>query len=68
MEAMLRAMPLFLPLAIVQVGLLVVALRMIFAQKYFPVGNQMLWIFIVVLFSFFGPILYFIFGREQSTR
>ena len=53
------------PLLVVQFILLVVALvdlRKIHATN----GPKILWVFIILFVSLFGPIAYFIVGRKQS--
>ena len=31
-------------------------------------SNKLIWVLVVLLFPFFGPILYFIFGPKQKIR
>lgn len=53
------------PLLVVQFILLIVALvdlRKIHATN----GPKILWVFIILFVSLFGPIAYFIVGRKQS--
>ncbi|MFJ7738310.1 PLDc N-terminal domain-containing protein [Lysinibacillus sp. NPDC097287] len=53
------------PLLVVQFILLIVALvdlRKIHATN----GPKILWVFIIIFVSLFGPIAYFIVGRKQT--
>ncbi|NOU62210.1 PLD nuclease N-terminal domain-containing protein [Marinifilum caeruleilacunae] len=34
----------------------------------FTNNNKLIWVLVVLLFPFFGPILYFIFGLKQKIR
>ena len=55
---------LILPLIVLQFILMVVALIDVIRHQRTN-GPFIMWIFIIVLVSFLGPILYFIFGRRQ---
>lgn len=54
-----------LPLIILQFGLMIAALVHIFKHENYKIGNRIIWIFVVVLLNFIGPILYFTIGREK---
>ena len=53
---------LLIPLALLELGLLVWALVDI-ARRPRVRGNKVVWILVVVLVNIIGPIIYFIFGR-----
>jgi hypothetical protein len=55
---------LILPLVVLQFILMVVALIDVIRHQRTN-GPFIMWIFIIVLGNFLGPILYFIFGRRQ---
>lgn len=56
---------LILPIIVLQFILMLVALVDVIRHQRTN-GPFIMWIFIIVLFSLIGPILYFIFGRRQA--
>ena len=56
---------LILPILVLQLILMVVALVDVIRHQRTN-GPFIMWIFIILLVSIFGPILYFIFGRKQE--
>ncbi|MCL2482100.1 MAG: PLD nuclease N-terminal domain-containing protein [Propionibacteriaceae bacterium] len=59
-------LPIIIPLAIIEVGLMVAALIHIFSHKKYRFGNRWVWVVISVLFNLIGPILYFAVGRGET--
>jgi len=59
-------LPLIIPLAIIELGLMVAALVHIFTHKKYKVGNRLVWVIVSVLITTIGPILYFIVGRADG--
>jgi len=59
-------LPLIIPLALIQLGLMVAALIHIFRHKTYRTGNRLLWILLSVLVNTIGPILYFTIGRGDE--
>ena len=60
-------LPLLIPLVIVQFSLLGYSLFHIFRHKSYKHGNRAIWLVVVLVgMNFIGPILYFIFGREEE--
>jgi hypothetical protein len=57
---------LLVPLVLVELGLLGFALYDLAKRKHVRGGSKLLWVIIIVLFEFFGPILYFVLGREEE--
>jgi hypothetical protein len=57
---------LLVPLVLVELGLLGFALYDLVKRKHVRGGNKLLWVIIIVVFEFFGPILYFVLGREEE--
>ncbi|MCL2680217.1 MAG: PLDc N-terminal domain-containing protein [Coriobacteriia bacterium] len=55
-----------IPLAILQIGLMVAALISIFKRDSYRFGNRLFWVLVVLLVSTFGPLLYFFLGRETD--
>jgi hypothetical protein len=62
-----QILPLLIPLLVLQVVLLVIALfDLTRPERRVRGGSKLLWGAIIVLFQFFGPLVYFFFGREES--
>lgn len=60
-------LPFLIPLFIVEVILLIVSLRHIFTHDHYKRGNRTLWVIIVIVgLQLWGPILYFLLGREDN--
>jgi hypothetical protein len=57
---------LLLPLAIVQVGLMVLALVDWARRPRTRYLNRWVWLVIIIIFSTLGPVAYFLLGREEE--
>jgi len=57
---------LLIPLVLVELGLLGFALFDLVKRKRVRGGNKWVWGIIIVVVEFFGPILYFVLGREEE--
>ena len=57
---------LIVPLALVELGLMLFALRDLIRRKRVTGDNKWLWGAIIVLFGILGPIVYFVTGREEE--
>jgi len=57
---------LLIPLVLVELGLLAFALFDLVKRKRVRGGNKWVWGIIIVVVEFFGPILYFVLGREEE--
>jgi len=67
MEQIMEILPFLIPLVIVQFSLLGYTLYHILTHKNYKRGNRTMWLIItLVLMNFVGPILYFIFGKEEA--
>ena len=58
-------LPLLIPLAVIQIGLMVAALIHILKHDHYKTGNRLMWILICVCINTIGPILYFVIGRGE---
>jgi hypothetical protein len=59
-------LPFLIPLIIAELVLLIYTLRHILTHDKFKRGDKVIWLIIVVVgMQFVGPILYFIFGKED---
>ncbi len=60
-------LPFLVPFIIVQFVLLGVTIRHILTHKTYKRGNRTLWLVISIIgMEFIGPVLYFLFGKEDS--
>lgn len=59
-------MPLIIPLVIVQFVLLAVTIVHILKHDTYKRGNRIIWLIVAIVgMEFIGPILYFVFGKED---
>ena len=59
-------MPLIIPLVIVQFVLLAVTIVHILKHDTYKRGNRIIWMIVAIVgMEFIGPILYFVFGKED---
>jgi len=66
MDLLTEYLPFIIPLALIQLGLMVAALIHILRHKTYRTGNRVLWILVSVLVNTIGPILYFAIGRGDE--
>ncbi len=65
MEQLIEYLPLLLPLLIAQFALFGYAYYHILTHTIYKHGTRILWL-LVSLINFIGPILYFVFGKEDT--
>jgi hypothetical protein len=58
--------PFLIPVAVIELGLLIAALVSILRHKTYRAGNRVLWIVLVIVLNIIGPILYFAIGRGEE--
>ncbi len=56
--------PLLIPILILQLGLMIAALIDLIKREKTK-GPKWVWILVIVLVNIFGPIIYFIAGRDE---
>lgn len=67
MDELMGFLPFLIPLVLVQFGLLAYTLHHILTHTNYKSGNRVFWLVIaIVLMSYVGPILYFLFGKEDA--
>lgn len=67
MQQLMEFLPFFIPLIIVQFILLGYTLYHILTHDTYKRGNRVIWLIItIVLMNYVGPILYFVFGKEDA--
>ena len=60
-----QLIPLLIPIALLQLGLMVAALIDL-ARREKTKGPKWVWVLVILLVSLFGPILYFVLGRQDE--
>lgn len=66
MNTIAEILPFLIPLMIVEFALLGYTLWHILTHNTYKRGNRTLWIIVAMIgMNFIGPILYFIFGKED---
>lgn len=53
-----------IPLLLIQVGLIVWALVDLTKRERVKGGSKVVWVLVILIFEFIGPILYLAWGRE----
>lgn len=67
MDEIKELLPFLIPLIIAEVVLLAVTLRHILTHSTYKKGNRTLWVIIAIVgMQFWGPILYFLIGKEEE--
>ena len=66
METLQQYLPFLIPLAIIQLGLLIASLIHIFTHQTYRVGNRVIWVIVCILVNIIGPVLYFAIGKEEE--
>ena len=66
MEKIMEYLPVLIPLALIQFGLMIAALIHILRHDTYRVGNRAMWLIISILLSVIGPVLYFCIGRGDE--
>ncbi|HEY41830.1 MAG TPA: PLDc_N domain-containing protein [Dehalococcoidia bacterium] len=64
-EALKDALPFLIPLAVIELGLMVFALVDLARRQVVKGGQKWPWVLVIVLLGIIGPIFYLLVGREQ---
>lgn len=59
-------LPIFLPLIILELLLMITAVWHILKHPNYRFGNKVLWLLVVVVIQIVGPVAYFVFGRGEN--
>ena len=66
MNEITELLPFLIPLVIAELGLLAYTIYHILTHKTYKRGNRALWIIVAIIgMQFWGPILYFVLGKED---
>jgi hypothetical protein len=66
MDSLMQYLPFLIPLVILQLALMLTALVHVLKHNKYRFGNRVLWVIVVAVFGFVGPILYFTVGRSEE--
>lgn len=67
MEQIMSVLPFLIPLIIVELGLFIFTLCHILIHNTYKRGNRAIWIIVTIIgMQFWGPILYFVLGKEDA--
>ncbi|MCL1873649.1 MAG: PLD nuclease N-terminal domain-containing protein [Clostridiales bacterium] len=61
-------LPVLIPIAIIQLGLMLAALVHAIRHPQSKTGTMAVWIVVIVLLNIIGPVLYFLIGRGEQAE
>jgi hypothetical protein len=64
-QEILPFLPLLIPIFLVQIALIVIALWDLWKREATR-GPKWLWVLVILMVNFIGPIIYFVVGREDE--
>jgi hypothetical protein len=64
MDNLNELIPLLIPILLLQIGLMVIALKDLVGRDRTN-GPKWLWAVVIIFFNIFGPIIYLLVGREE---
>lgn len=67
-EDLKEYLPFIIPIAVLQLSLMLAALISILRHKQYKAGSRALWLIISLLVSIIGPILYFVLGKTDEEE
>ena len=65
MEIIKQYLPLLIPVILIELGLMVTALVDLIRRTQTR-GPKWVWVLVIVLINFIGPIIYFVAGRKEE--
>ena len=65
-DIIIKYFPVFLPLIVIELALALTALVYVVRHPHYRFGNKVVWILVVLLIQFIGPVLYFAMGRGDE--
>ena len=66
MDMIREMLPVLIPLLVAWFALTIFALVHVLRHLHYRFGNKVMWVLIVLLVSFIGPIAYLVFGRGEE--
>ena len=62
---LMKYLPLLIPVVVIELALMIAALIDLI-RRPLTNGPRWMWVLIIVLVNFFGPIIYFVAGRKEE--
>ena len=59
-------LPIFIPLVLLELILVIAAVQHVLKHPHYRFGNRAVWLLIVILIQIIGPVIYFVFGKEED--
>ncbi len=56
---------LLIPAFLLQIALIILALRDLFTRKKFAGSSLLLWVLVIIIFPILGALVYFVIGRKE---
>ena len=66
LKTITNMLPLLIPLAVIQLALMVIALIDLFKRENMKSNTRLIWVFVIVLINTIGPIVYLIAVRKDK--
>lgn len=66
MNEIIEYLPFLIPIAIIEIVLMLTALIHVIRHNHYRFGNRIFWVIVVVILEIIGPILYFTIGRGEE--
>ncbi len=64
MDNLSELIPFLIPIILLQIGLIVIALKDLVGRER-PNGPKWAWVLVILLVNIFGPIIYLLVGRDE---
>lgn len=65
-QILMDNLPLFIPLVILELSLMIAAVIHVLRHPHYRFGNRTIWLLVVILLQIIGPVIYFVFGRGET--
>ncbi len=66
LSKLLEFLPVIIPLIILELSLTITALVHLLKRNKVRRGSVVIWLLVILLVNIIGPVLYFLFGREED--
>ena len=65
-DLLIEYLPFIVPLILLQIGLAIFSAIHVVRHPHYRFGNRMMWLLVVLLIQWIGPLVYFVFGRGDE--
>ena len=65
-KTLMEFLPALIPYVILEFALMITALVHLLKRNKVRRGNVIIWLLVIILIQIIGPVLYFLFGREEE--